>query len=110
MTIRKRQGAMPPKAKSLKRSPIISTECQKQNTALCKPRHFYYRAASTKFPTLVTPTRALQFLISDRGVHFTAQVFAQLAHEEGIHPYQCALNNTLASRKRILQFLAHLRL
>ncbi len=26
---------------------------------------------------------ALQFLISDRGVHFTAQVFAQLAREEG---------------------------
>jgi transposase InsO family protein len=37
---------------------------------------------------VVTALRALlpaelQFLISDRGVHFTAQVFAQLAHEEG---------------------------
>jgi transposase InsO family protein len=37
---------------------------------------------------VVTALRALlpedlQFLISDRGVHFTAQVFAQLAREQG---------------------------
>jgi transposase InsO family protein len=63
---------------------VISDNCTRQ----CLGLPLFVAGARVTADMVVAALRALlpselQFLISDRGVHFTAQVFAQLAREEG---------------------------
>jgi transposase InsO family protein len=63
---------------------VITDNCSRQ----CLGLPLFVAGAKVTVDMVVTALRALlpdalQFLISDRGVHFTAQVFAQLAREEG---------------------------
>jgi transposase InsO family protein len=63
---------------------VITDNCTRQ----CLGLPLFVAGARVTADMVVTALRALlpdelQFLISDRGVHFTAQVFAQLAREEG---------------------------
>jgi transposase InsO family protein len=63
---------------------VISDNCTRQ----CLGLPLFVAGAKVTADMVVTALRALlpddlQFLISDRGVHFTAQVFQQLAAEQG---------------------------
>jgi transposase InsO family protein len=63
---------------------VITDNCTRQ----CLGLPLFVAGARVTADMVVTALRALlpvelQFVISDRGVHFTAQVFAQLAREEG---------------------------
>ena len=63
---------------------VITDNCTRQ----CLGLPLFVAGARVTAEMVVAALRALlpcelQFLISDRGVHFTAQVFAQLAREEG---------------------------
>jgi len=63
---------------------VITDNCSRQ----CLGLPLFVAGARVTAEMVVAALRALlpselQFLISDRGVHFTAQVFAQLAREEG---------------------------
>ena len=63
---------------------VITDNCTRQ----CLGLPLFVSGAHVTADRVVTALRALlpsevQFVISDRGVHFTAQVFAQLAREEG---------------------------
>lgn len=62
---------------------VITDNCTRQ----CLGVPLFIAGAKVTAEMVVAALRALlpfelQFLITDRGVHFTAQVFAQLAHEE----------------------------
>jgi transposase InsO family protein len=62
---------------------VITDNCTRQ----CLGLPLFVAGAKVTADMVVTALRALlpaelQFLISDRGVHFTAQVFQQLAREE----------------------------
>lgn len=62
---------------------VITDNCTRQ----CLGVPLFSAGAKVTAAMVVAALRALlpfelQFLITDRGVHFTAQVFAQLAHEE----------------------------
>lgn len=64
--------------------PVITDNCTRQ----CLGLPLFVAGASVTAEMVVAALRVLlpaelQFLISDRGVHFTAQVFQQLARSEG---------------------------